>query len=96
MKISMKEKTVIFNLTEQCAKNCPVGAISFDDPTCTDKSKCITYMRCIAECPKKAKCLPSVLVSVVSTVAKSQNENRFKKNTKHWRKKQIIFTKYRH
>lgn len=63
-------------LTEQCAKNCPVGAISFDDPTCTDKSKCITYMRCIAECPKKAKCLPSVLVSVVSTVAKSQFKGR--------------------
>lgn len=60
----------------KCAKNCPVGAISFDNPTCTDKSKCITCMRCISECPKKARSLPSVLIFIVSSVAKSQFKGR--------------------
>lgn len=60
----------------KCAKICPVNAISFNNPTCTDKSKCITCMRCISECPKRARALPPVLVSVVSTIAKSQFKGR--------------------
>lgn len=60
----------------KCAKNCPVGAISFDNPTCTDKSKCITCMRCISQCPKKARSLPPALISIVSTVAKGQFKGR--------------------
>ena len=60
----------------KCAKICPVGAISFDNPTCTDKRQCITCMRCISECPKRARALSRVLISVVSTVAKSQFKGR--------------------
>ncbi|MCD7948533.1 MAG: EFR1 family ferrodoxin [Oscillospiraceae bacterium] len=38
-----------------CAKNCPAGAIPMDRPKKTDKSKCITCMRCIRYCPQKAR-----------------------------------------
>ena len=60
----------------KCAKVCPVSAIPFDNPSCTDKSKCITCMRCISVCPKNARSLPPVLLSIVSTVAKSQFKER--------------------
>ncbi len=56
------------------------GAISFENPTYTDKSKCITCMRCVSECPKKARSLSPVLLSIVSSVAKSQFKGR-KENT---------------
>ena len=38
-----------------CAKECPVGAISAEDPSETDNEKCISCMRCIAVCPQKAR-----------------------------------------
>lgn len=38
-----------------CAKECPVGAISAEDPSETDNTKCISCMRCIAVCPQKAR-----------------------------------------
>lgn len=38
-----------------CAKECPTGAISKDDPKVTDKEKCISCMHCVAVCPKKAR-----------------------------------------
>lgn len=63
-----------------CAKSCPVKAISFENPSCTDKKKCITCMRCVSICPKKARSLPPVLLSIVGTVGKSQFKGR-KENT---------------
>lgn len=53
-----------------CAKKCPAGAISMDDPKSIDKSKCISCMRCVAICPKKAKMLNPLLVKVASLVIK--------------------------
>ncbi|MFQ9346429.1 MAG: 4Fe-4S binding protein [Coprococcus sp.] len=38
-----------------CAKECPTGAISLDDPKITDNDKCISCMHCVAVCPKNAK-----------------------------------------
>ena len=38
-----------------CAKECPTGAISLDDPKITDNDKCISCMHCVAVCPKKAR-----------------------------------------
>lgn len=38
-----------------CAKECPVDAISLDNPKLTDKDKCISCMHCVAICPKKAR-----------------------------------------
>ncbi|MPN10890.1 hypothetical protein SDC9_158187 [bioreactor metagenome] len=38
-----------------CAKLCPVNAIEADNPSETDKDKCITCMRCIAVCPQNAR-----------------------------------------
>lgn len=38
-----------------CAKACPAGAISVQNPKKTDKEKCIGCMRCLRVCPKKAR-----------------------------------------
>ena len=45
-----------------CAKLCPMGAISKENPEIIDKDKCITCMRCISICPKKAKNLDNDLL----------------------------------
>lgn len=49
-----------------CAKLCPVGAIPFDNPKKTDKSKCISCMRCVNTCPNKARTVNSLMVKVAS------------------------------
>lgn len=49
-----------------CAKLCPVGAISSENPRKLHKNECITCMRCITICPTKAKKLNSLLVQVAS------------------------------
>ncbi len=56
----------------KCAKECPVSAIPFDNPNCTDRKKCITCMRCISICPQKARSLPPALVSSAGVVMKSK------------------------
>lgn len=38
-----------------CAKECPVGAINFENPRLTDKEKCISCMRCVSICPNHAR-----------------------------------------
>lgn len=38
-----------------CAKECPTGAISLDNPKITNKDQCISCMHCIAVCPNKAR-----------------------------------------
>ncbi len=45
----------------KCADNCPVGAVTRSDPTKTDKSKCISCMRCIAVCPHYARHINPVM-----------------------------------
>lgn len=48
-----------------CAAACPVGAIPEDDPSRTDPARCITCMRCVYLCPKKARGLKDEVVSAV-------------------------------
>lgn len=45
-----------------CAKECPAGAISLQDPKKTDKTKCISCMRCIAVCPSHARSNNALLI----------------------------------
>lgn len=46
-----------------CAKKCPAGAISLDDPGRTDKEKCIGCMRCVRICPQKARHIPKIILA---------------------------------
>lgn len=49
-----------------CAKECPVGAISVDNPKETDKEKCISCMRCISICPKQARGLDEAVIKMMA------------------------------
>lgn len=42
----------------QCAAECPVGAISREEPWKTDGEACISCMRCIHICPQNARKVP--------------------------------------
>ena len=48
-----------------CARDCPVGAIDFEDPRITYKEKCISCMRCIKVCPKKARTLDAEMLAAM-------------------------------
>ena len=54
----------------RCADNCPVGAISKDNPKATDSKKCISCMRCVAECPQSARKVNAAMVSAASLAIK--------------------------
>ena len=49
-----------------CARDCPVGAIDFEDPRITHKDQCISCMHCIKVCPKKARSLDAELLGAMS------------------------------
>ncbi|MBQ4528560.1 MAG: EFR1 family ferrodoxin [Clostridia bacterium] len=49
-----------------CAKGCPAGAISFDNPSQTDNDKCISCMKCISVCPLGARALGDTVLNAVS------------------------------
>ena len=38
-----------------CVRECPVGAIDADDPSCIDAAHCLSCFRCIKVCPTGAK-----------------------------------------
>ena len=59
-----------------CAKECPVNAIPTDNPKVTDKSKCISCMHCVNICPKHARKLNPLLLSVASKKLKKVCFNR--------------------
>lgn len=59
-----------------CAKLCPVGAISIDNPQNTDNKLCISCMRCIKICPNKSRKLNPILVKVASKKMKVVCEKR--------------------
>lgn len=48
-----------------CAIQCPTQAISNEDPKITNPLKCILCMRCISNCPKKARSLPAPIQQVI-------------------------------
>ena len=47
-----------------CADKCPAGAIDRKKPGMTDKSKCISCMRCVAVCPKHARKVSGFMTAV--------------------------------
>ena len=53
-----------------CAKNCPLGAISIENPAETDGSKCINCMRCVSICPKHTRSLPEAMLTAVEGMLK--------------------------
>lgn len=53
-----------------CARNCPVGAISLENPSETDGSKCINCMRCVSICPQKTRSLPGPMLAAVERMLK--------------------------
>lgn len=64
-----------------CATNCPVGAISKEDPTQTDALKCIDCMRCVQNCPSQGRVLPQkvqeMLLAKLSPLAGVRKANEF-------------------
>lgn len=52
----------------ECAKRCPVGAISGTDAKKVDESLCIACMRCVAVCPKKARGIGKVKTWLIKTI----------------------------
>lgn len=59
-----------------CARECPVQAIPKENPSKTDKEKCISCMRCIAVCPRHARKLNPVMLYVASHKMKKLFEGR--------------------
>ena len=53
-----------------CAKKCPSGAISFESPKITDKSKCIGCMRCVSICPQRARKVSPVMTRLAALAIK--------------------------
>lgn len=53
-----------------CVNKCPVGAISKSNPRITDKSKCISCMRCVAVCPKQARKVSGFMTAVAGMAIK--------------------------
>lgn len=53
-----------------CAAECPVQAISKEDPKKVDEKVCISCMRCIAVCPQGARKVNSVMLSAASLMLK--------------------------
>ncbi|MCI8464503.1 MAG: 4Fe-4S binding protein [Lachnospiraceae bacterium] len=49
-----------------CARECPAGAIPTEDPSKTDEKVCISCMRCIGICPKKARSVSKTLLAASS------------------------------
>lgn len=49
-----------------CAETCPVGAIPMDAPNTTNTDICISCMRCISVCPKKARKVNGLMVKVAT------------------------------
>lgn len=53
-----------------CAARCPVGAIDADDPTRTDKTACISCMRCVEVCPHDARRVSRLMLWLVGRMLK--------------------------
>lgn len=50
-----KTDTTLCLECKACAKACPAGAISMEDPKKIDKNKCISCMKCVYSCKQKAR-----------------------------------------
>ncbi len=59
-----------------CAEQCPAGAIHIDSPKDTDSKACISCMRCVAVCPRKARKLNGIMLSAASLAMKKACSGR--------------------
>ncbi len=59
-----------------CAKQCPAGAIDPSDLKTADGKKCVSCMRCVVKCPKKARKVNGVMLSAVSLALKKACSER--------------------
>lgn len=59
-----------------CAKECPAMAISLENPSVTDSTKCIACMRCVAICPQQARGLNKLMLGMASQKMKKACESR--------------------
>lgn len=63
-----------------CAKECPVHAISKDNPKATDSQLCFGCMRCVSLCPESARDIADLLrekmLSHMTQVCGGRKENR--------------------
>ena len=61
-----------------CAKTCPAGAISVENPKKTDKKKCISCMKCVYSCKQKARYVSNMKLNMarrkLSKVCKSDKQ----------------------
>ena len=53
-----------------CAKNCPSGAISLENPKQMDKNKCISCMKCVAVCPTKSRDIGKIMKFMIGLALK--------------------------
>lgn len=62
-----------------CAQNCPAQAISKEKLKTADKKKCISCMRCVAQCPQSDRKINGILVSIASLAMKKACTSRKKR-----------------
>ena len=58
-----------------CAAQCPVRAISKDNPRITDKSRCLSCMRCAKVCPSHARSLSPWQLSLAKLALSGKCDN---------------------
>lgn len=61
-----------------CARSCPAGAICENNPSRTDKSKCISCMRCLSICPHSARKLNPTFMAIAQILMKKYCSGRKK------------------
>ena len=61
-----------------CADQCPVGAISPDNPSETCNDLCINCMRCVQICPQQCRALPDAFLTMITQML-NQNAAGYKK-----------------
>lgn len=59
-----------------CAKLCPVAAIDASNSKIVDKSKCISCMRCVSNCPQNAREVNKVILLAASAAMKKACQDR--------------------
>ncbi len=59
-----------------CAKQCPVRAIDVSNSKIVDKSKCISCMRCVSNCPQNAREINKIVLFAASAAMKKACRDR--------------------
>ncbi|WP_297673702.1 4Fe-4S binding protein [Slackia sp.] len=60
----------------RCALECPVGAISLENPKSIDAARCISCMRCVAVCPLKGRSLRGLKFKMAAGVFTVKHSRR--------------------